>query len=231
MFKNTASQKITLFAFIPSTGLPKTGDAANLTAYVSKDDGTVTALTDTSATETDATNGKGLYIFDVSQTETNADKLVFSCKSSTSDVSIVPVTIYTRPPNAGALSIDSNGRVDVIKVAGTTQTARDLGTSVLVAGDFSATMKTSLETGVVNGLTTFDPPTVAEMVDGVFAHAYEGSETFESFCRLIRSAIVGIVSGAGTTTVTFRNAADSGNRIVATVDSSGNRSALTLTTS
>jgi hypothetical protein len=149
MFRNTASQKITFFAFIPSTGLPKTGDAANLTAYVSKDDGTVTVLADTSATETDATNAKGLYIFDVAQGETNADKLVFSCKSSTSDVSVVPVTVYTRPPNANLLSIDASGRVDVIKIAGTTQTARDLGTSVLLSSG-TGTGQISLTSGRVN---------------------------------------------------------------------------------
>jgi hypothetical protein len=164
MFKNVASQKITFFAFIPSTGLPKTGDAANITAYVAKDDGSVTVLGDTSATERDATNAKGNYSFDLTQAETNADKLEFSAKSSTSDVSLIPITLFTRPANAGLLSIDSNGRVDAIKVAGTTQTARDLGASVLlspgtgtgqvnltsgavpVVGDLTATMKTSVTT-------------------------------------------------------------------------------------
>ena len=115
MFKNTASQKLTVYAFDATTNLPKTGDAANLTAYVSKDDGTVTALTDTSATEQDATNAKGYYIFDVSQSESNADKLTFSCKSSTANIVVlaVPSVIYTRPPNFSSLSIDSNGRTKV----------------------------------------------------------------------------------------------------------------------
>src|SRR5512146_787862 len=56
MFKNVASQKITLLAIDTSTNAPKTGDAANITAYVSKDDGAVTVLGDTTATELDATN-------------------------------------------------------------------------------------------------------------------------------------------------------------------------------
>ena len=59
MFKNQASQKIALFAFTTANGAPKTGDAANLTAYLSKDYGAVTVLTDTSATEMDATNAPG----------------------------------------------------------------------------------------------------------------------------------------------------------------------------
>ena len=108
MFKNVASQKIKIFAIIPSTGLPKTGDAANITVYVSKDNGTVTALTDTSATELDATNAKGWYVFDLAQAETNADDLLFTGKSTTSDVSIVGAQVYTTPPNFTKLGIDSS---------------------------------------------------------------------------------------------------------------------------
>lgn len=99
MFKNVASQKLTLLAIDTTTSKPKTGDAANITAYLSQDDGSVTALTDTSATEMDATNAKGLYVFDLTQAETNADKIVFSAKSSTSDIEIVPLLIYTVPPS------------------------------------------------------------------------------------------------------------------------------------
>jgi hypothetical protein len=111
MNKNVASQKITLLAIDTSTNAPKTGDAANLTAYVSKDDGAVTVLADTSAAEKDATNAPGLYDFDVAQAETNADKLVFSGKSGTANVKLVPVTVYTRPANASALSVNASGHV------------------------------------------------------------------------------------------------------------------------
>jgi hypothetical protein len=97
MFKNTSGQKVTVYAVDASTGLPKTGDGGNITVYVVKDDGTVTVLGDTSATEADATNAKGDYLFDLTQTETNADKLRFTGKSTTSNVVIVPQTIYTTP--------------------------------------------------------------------------------------------------------------------------------------
>lgn len=138
MNKNVASQKIQLFAFDTTTGAPKTGDAANITAYVSKDHGAVTVLGDTSATEMDATNAKGIYVFDLTQGETNADELTFSAKSSTANISISPRFVSTNPPNFSAASIDSNGRVDVIKVAGTTQTARDIGASVLLSAGTGA---------------------------------------------------------------------------------------------
>jgi len=129
MFKNVAGQKFRVFAFDPTTGLPVSGDAANITAYISKDYGAVTVLADTSAAEEQATNGKGYYLFDAAQAETNADNVNVTGKSSTSNVVVVgaPASIDTRPANAGLMSIDGSGRVDVGSVGGTAQTARDIG--------------------------------------------------------------------------------------------------------
>lgn len=148
MQKNVASQKLALFAFDYSTGAPKTGDSANITAYVSKDHGAVTVLADTTATEADATNAKGVYLFDLAQGETNADFLSFTAKSSTANVSIVPRFVQTIAPNTNLTSIDSNGRLDVIKLAGTTQTARDIGASVLLSSG-TGTGQLDFTSGVV----------------------------------------------------------------------------------
>lgn len=129
MFKNQASQKIALFAFTTATGAPKTGDAANLTAYLSKDYGTVTVLTDTSATEMDATNAPGWYLFDVSQTESNGDDLLFTAKSATSGVTVVGRPVTTVPIRFTTLAIDAAGLADAntVKVEGAdaTNTIRD----------------------------------------------------------------------------------------------------------
>jgi hypothetical protein len=63
-----------------------------------------------------------------------------------------------------------------------------------------------------------------DLADGV-----ETSLTLRQAMRLIAAASAGKLSGAATTTVTIRNAgADTKNRIVATVDADGNRSAVTL---
>jgi hypothetical protein len=118
MFKNVASQKIAVFAFDTTTGAAKTGDAANITAYVNKDWAGVNVLGDTTATELDATNAKGWYLFDLTQAETNGDALLFSGKSSTANISVVGQLVFTLPPNATTLSIDSNGRVDLSKWLG-----------------------------------------------------------------------------------------------------------------
>jgi hypothetical protein len=74
---------------------------------------------------------------------------------------------------------------------------------------------------------------VNEIADGYLdrADAIEVAVTPRQANRLQLSALAGKVSGAGTATNTFRNAvADSKDRIVATVDSSGNRTAITYDT-
>lgn len=111
MFKNVASQKVTFLVIDTATNAPKTGDAANITAYVSKDDGSVTVLGDTSATELDSTNALGMYSFDLTQAETNADKLLFTAKSSTSGVRAIPLLVYTMPASFTSIVI-ANGCVD-----------------------------------------------------------------------------------------------------------------------
>jgi hypothetical protein len=55
----------------------------------------------------------------------------------------------TFPSNFSSLSIDGSGRVDVIKIAGTTQTARDIGASVLLA----ASQHVIVDSGTVTTLT------------------------------------------------------------------------------
>ncbi len=112
MFRDLNGQTVDVFAFDYSTGAPKTGDAANITLYLQKDDGTLTALTDTSAAEISSSNAPGWYKCDVTQAESNGDKLLFTGKSVTANVSVVcgPAR-YTKPPNFGKLRILSDGSV------------------------------------------------------------------------------------------------------------------------
>lgn len=56
----------------------------------------------------------------------------------------------------------------------------------------------------------------------------ETNRTPRQALRLILAALVGKLSGAATTTVTIRDTNDGVNRVVATVDADGNRSAVTL---
>lgn len=97
MFKNVSGQKIALYAYDSSAGTPKTGDAANLTAYVNKDWAGPGALGDTSASEISSTNAPGWYLFDLTQAESNADTLNFTGKSATGSVYVAGQTVQTVP--------------------------------------------------------------------------------------------------------------------------------------
>ncbi len=100
MNKNTAGQSIVLQAFDSTTGLEKTGDAANMLFYVRKDGGSVTAIAANSGvpTEMDASHAKGMYEIALAQGETNGDRLIFTGVSVTANIVILPMTIYTTPP-------------------------------------------------------------------------------------------------------------------------------------
>lgn len=166
MFKNVAA-KFIIFAFDATTNVPKTGDAANITAYVSKDYGSVTVLGDTSATEMDATNAPGYYLFDAAQAETNADCLMVSGKSSTANIKILgaPAVIYTRPttgwlaPTVAARTLDvtatGGAGIDWSNVEAPTTALALTGTTIAVTQKVDVdTIKTN---PVVNGGTITFP--------------------------------------------------------------------------
>lgn len=73
--------------------------------------------------------------------------------------------------------------------------------------------------------------TTTTIADAVHDEVYEGTTTLRQFLRLAAGALFGKLSGAETATVTIRNEADSADRIVASVDDSGNRTSVTLTKS
>jgi hypothetical protein len=153
MIKNGGG-KIAIFAFDTANNVPKTGDAANLTAYVSKDGGAPVALTDTSATELDATNAKGVYIFDVTTGESNADLCVFTGKSSTANVQIDPVFHYP--------VVDPSGV--------TTLLARITG-ALPLASDYTAARAAkldNLDAAISSRMATFSLPAnfAAMVIDG-----------------------------------------------------------------
>ncbi len=72
-----------------------------------------------------------------------------------------------------------------------------------------------------------DPFTASLTAAAVWAYVVEGSYTALGFLRLCAASMAGKLSGAATTTVTIRDVSDSKNRVVATVDAYGNRTAIT----
>lgn len=95
LYKNISGQKLGVYAHNKTTDEPQTGDALNITANVSIDGGALSPVTGAGGNPVEL--GNGVYIFDLTQAETNGDMLTFLSVSSTADVVIEPIIIYTSP--------------------------------------------------------------------------------------------------------------------------------------
>lgn len=95
LYKNVTNQKCLVFAWDTVNDTEKTGNAASITARISKDGAAMAASSDTNPTELDATYAPGVYAFDLSQAETNCDLFCLFAKSATSGIKLEPVIAYT----------------------------------------------------------------------------------------------------------------------------------------
>lgn len=136
----------------------KTG-LTSFTVYRSRNGGTATIYTTPTVAELSAANMPGVYSLLIDEDTTIA---------STSDAeeytvhitqaSMAPVTrvieLFRRDTTSGTTAlVDANGRVDVAKIAGTAQTARDIGASVLLSSG-TGTGQISLTAGIAAVNTT-----------------------------------------------------------------------------
>lgn len=119
LYKDTGSQKIAVFAYTASTGAAKTGDAANITAYISKDFGSATATNDVNPTELDATNMPGWYVFDLTQAETNAEVIVLAPKSGTSGVVLDQLQVFTQYASLSTLATPAQVNAEMVDALST----------------------------------------------------------------------------------------------------------------
>ncbi|HEY6019540.1 MAG TPA: hypothetical protein VIY48_06455 [Candidatus Paceibacterota bacterium] len=128
------TDQVIFFVAVDSTDFVtrKTG-LTTFTVYRSRNGGTSTVYTTPTVAELDATHMPGVYslLIDEDTTIASTSDSEEYCVHIT-QASMAPVTrtieLYRRDVTSGNTAlVDANGRVDVIKVAGTTQTARDLG--------------------------------------------------------------------------------------------------------
>jgi len=101
------------------SGKPKTGDAANITLYRTLDGGTTTLIVGT-VVEEDAANAKGLYRVPLTAAETNGDHAVYSGKSSTGDIEVIPRVIDPEK----SLTVDNNAEPASVPAANATIAAK-----------------------------------------------------------------------------------------------------------
>lgn len=80
---------------------------------------------------------------------------------------------------------------------------------------------TTVDLQAASGAVTLSTASIA----AIWAYVVEGTTTAVQYMRLMAAALLAKLSGAGGTTITIRDVPDTKNRIVATVDANGNRSA------
>ena len=238
LLKNTASQGVALYAYVIATGLPDTGDAANITGYYSLDGGTATVFATANPTELDATHMPGVYWQPLAQAGTNGNCVAYAWKSSTPGIAILPVLVLTTgvsiptaaPGAANGQFIAGTNAATTITTSltthfvGTVDTVTNL-TNAATAGDLTAMMKTSVTTAA----TAATPSLPAAGVDSIIIEAGATPPiNFRQSQSLILAALCGADSGLDTGTIVIKGAGVATTRIQATGDTSGNRSAITL---
>lgn len=137
MLKNTDT-KLYVFAYDQINDTGKTGDAAQITCTVDIDGaGSLAALADTNPAEV----GTGWYVFDIAAAENNGDVLAFFPTSSTTSVTIDPISIYTdRNSGAGAggitftYTLTESGGGDPIANANVWVTSDIAGSNTIASG-------------------------------------------------------------------------------------------------
>lgn len=86
--------------------------------------------------------------------------------------------------------------------------------------------QSSSATGIITG-SGVTPGDVTDIKNAIFDEIMEDSESFAEQIRLMRAEAAGKTAVTGGTNVKFRDAADSKDRIDATVDDTGQRTAVT----
>ncbi len=114
--KNVLGQKISVFAFNELTGAGETGDAANITAEISTDFAASVVSHDANPVELESTDHPGIYVFELDEgegaaDETAGDVIVITAVSSTANIVIDPVQVFTVPENFSSMGIESDGHV------------------------------------------------------------------------------------------------------------------------
>lgn len=154
---------------------PDTGNSGGVAVTLASS--TLGTYTSGSFKEVDATNLKGFYevgVPDAAIASTNTPKWCVMSMFGAANMAVVNVEMelvlydpedsvrlgLTSLPNAAAsaigglpLAVDTSGRVDVLKINGTSQTARDIGASVLISSG-TGTGQLSVSAGVISANAT-----------------------------------------------------------------------------
>jgi len=125
-------------------------------------------------------------------------------------------------------SLTAGQRVDMY-ITGTIATIATAGFVASEQADTALASEVKTDTAAILADTGTDGVVLtAAAVDAILDEVVVGTYTMRQLLTVMSAALAGKLSGGGTTTLTFRGIDDASNVIVATVDASGNRSAVTI---
>lgn len=127
---------------------------------------------------------------------------------------------------SAAVSVSADGTITI------TVTNAALGGIFPTGATAAATLSSNVTMGALANMTAEAGGATPLSPEGLAASLLDDSDVETGYSmrealRLILSSAAGKLSGAETTTITIRNVTDDKSRIVATVDSNGNRSSVT----
>jgi hypothetical protein len=194
---------------------------------------TDTAHTDNRAIEVDATSSPGVYRVDWPDAAfaTGSDKVTLVVTGTGLHPAVEEIQLVDfDPEDAFDPSTDTvilHADYDAAKTAASQASVNTIDTNV----DDIETLLALIDADVTSILadTGTDGVVLASgAIGSIHDEVIEGALTHRQVIRLVLAAVAGKLSGAATTTVAIRDVADAKDRITATVDADGNRTAVTL---
>lgn len=219
--QSTASQEIPLGYFVDSTdgNTEETGLTINNTDIKLWKHGATTLADKNSGGATHISNGIYYTVLDATDTNTLGPLVVFVHVSGALAVRVEAVVLAANIYDSWVAGTDVLD-VSITQISGSavSTTTAQLGVNVVNAAG------TAWGSGAITAASL-----AADAVDKILDEQIGDSTiTMRQSMKLLAATLVGKLSGAATTTITIRDVADSTDVVVATVDSSGNRSAITL---
>ena len=207
------------FPILDNTGALVPG-AAGLDSEISKDGGTFTDCTNEA---TQIATSSGMYLLDLTSTEMNADTVAIIVKTSTTDAKTTPIVLYPQEADDLKVSVthwDGTAVASAVILAAANIASNAFTAAKFASGAFDAVWS------VAARLLTASTNIEAGIADAVWDEVVDGSTTGRQSIRLANTVNGGKASGMNTTTAVMRDLADTKNRISATVDADGNRTAV-----
>jgi hypothetical protein len=218
--QSTASQEIPLGPFVDSADGNTTEEGltiANTDIKVWKA-GATTLADKNSGGATHISGGIYYTVLDATDTNTLGPLVIFCHVAGALAVRVECLVLVANVYDSLVAGTDTL-QVDTTSIA-----AGVITSTAYAAGAITATV---IATGAIDA-DALAADAGTELADAIADEVYEGSYTLRQFIRLMGAALLGEASGGGTSTIVMRDASDTKTRITATVDGSGNRSAMSL---